>query len=160
MNALVGGLVDTSRRFQAAWAAFIQPARKPTRRSGTGAAGFRAGFCADTARVTSANNASTARVNGCVATRSLSDRARGDERTAGPIERQRGARPATSHYEIVDTAIRLVHISATPALPMDSLSRKRRRARAVCSFVQLPYDRRTGGYSMRRFTPLLALLGL
>src|SRR5215470_14578235 len=45
MNALVGCVLDTRRKFQAAWAASHQPARKPMRGSGEGAAEF----CADTA---------------------------------------------------------------------------------------------------------------
>src|SRR5206468_1302605 len=37
MNCSDGGVVETSRRFHAASAAFIQPARRPTRGSGLGA---------------------------------------------------------------------------------------------------------------------------
>ena len=38
MNCAGFGAAATSRRFQAAWAAFISPARRPTRGSGLGAA--------------------------------------------------------------------------------------------------------------------------
>ncbi|PYP76893.1 MAG: hypothetical protein DMD25_09705 [Gemmatimonadetes bacterium] len=37
MKSGEGGVVETRRMFQAAWAAFIHPARSPTRGSGLGA---------------------------------------------------------------------------------------------------------------------------
>src|SRR4029077_19541770 len=55
MNCGAGRLVDTSRRFHAAWAASHQPARRPMRGSGD----VGAGFCADKSEVTSNDEART-----------------------------------------------------------------------------------------------------
>src|SRR5207302_10422813 len=46
VNAAGLGAADTSRRFQEASAAFIHPARSPTRRSGLGAVGDMSNFVA------------------------------------------------------------------------------------------------------------------
>src|SRR6266480_5340111 len=46
VNAAGLGAADTSRRFQEAWAAFIHPARNPTRGSGLGAVGDISSFVA------------------------------------------------------------------------------------------------------------------